>query len=88
MDATEQETTNAEQGTMNDAVAATLRGELAARRVQRKDLAEAAGIPGRTLARYLDGEREISINTLAKIARALDLTPAEVWVRAAERLGS
>lgn len=73
---------------MNDAVAATLRAEMAARRMQRKELAEGSGIPVRTLSRYLDGEREISINTLARVAPVLGLTAGEIWSKATAWLAS
>ncbi|MFJ4107942.1 helix-turn-helix domain-containing protein [Oerskovia enterophila] len=74
------------QGTMNDAVAATLRAEIAAQRLQLKDVAELAGIPDRTLNRYLKGERPINVNTLASLAAAVGLTSGEVWTKAAERM--
>jgi transcriptional regulator with XRE-family HTH domain len=53
----------------------------------RKDLAEASGVPIRTLKRYLDGEREIPLTELRSIARALGVSVASLIDCAEDRLG-
>lgn len=53
----------------------------------RKDLAEAAGVPMRSLKRYLDGEREIPLTELRSIARALGVSVIALIDRAEDRLG-
>lgn len=74
------------QGTMNDAVAAVLRAEIAAQQLEKKDVAAKAGIPSRTFGRYLTGESPISIDTLDTLAKILGLESGEVWTKAAERM--
>lgn len=53
----------------------------------RKDLAESADIPMRSLKRYLDGEREIPLTELRSIARALGVSVTALIDRAEDRLG-
>ena len=53
----------------------------------RKDLAESADIPMRSLKRYLDGEREIPLTELRSIARALGVSATALIDRAEDRLG-
>lgn len=48
------------------------------------DLAVAAGIEGTTLSSILSGKRIPSTDTLCKIAKALDVNPAVLWLTADE----
>lgn len=72
--------------TMNDAVAATIRAELAARQVQLKDIAPSISVSPRTLSRIVNGQAEIGITTLVELADALGMQANEIWSKAAERL--
>lgn len=72
---------------LNAALAATLNGERVACSMTFDDLAEAAGIPKRTLLRKISTtERHLNIEEVRRIAQALGLTVTEVMVRAEERL--
>lgn len=63
-----------EKNNLNTAVATQLRMELAKRKMTQKALAEKSGVPHRTIARYLSGERDMTLDTVDQIARALKLT--------------
>ncbi len=63
----------------------TLRAEMAARRITYRQLAERAGVPERTLARVLKPERDIKIDTLVALTKALGI-PLVVFIGQAEQL--
>ncbi|GAB3616039.1 hypothetical protein GCM10027416_05960 [Okibacterium endophyticum] len=69
-------------------VAAQLRAEAAAQNVPVVRLAQRAGINRETLDRWLKGERPLSVPTLYKVARALEIEPSLVVARAEERFAS
>lgn len=69
---------------LSAAVAATLSGERAAARMSYDDLAARSGIPARSLKRYLAGERDMKLDIVERISRALGLSLGEVF-DAAER---
>jgi len=71
----------------NDALAAEIDGEREAQRIKPGMLAELSGIPYRTLARYLNGEREITVTVLDKLAEALEVPGEELLSRAKARQG-
>jgi len=72
--------------TMNTAVAAVLRAEKAAQKLTYPTLVEATGIPAVSLKRYFAGDRDITVRVLSLIAQALNMTPGEIWAKAAERM--
>lgn len=72
--------------TMNAAIAAVLRAEKAAQKLTYPTLVEATGIPAVSLKRYFAGDRDITVRVLTLIALALNMTPGEIWSKAAERL--
>lgn len=72
---------------LNAAMAATLNGERVANGMTFDALAEATGIPKRTLLRKVSTvERHLNIEDVRRIAQAFGLTVAEVMVRAEDRL--
>lgn len=70
------------------AIAATLNGERAASGLTYDDLAEKAGIPKRSLMRYISpsANRDIPFGVLAKLSRALNISYAELFRRVELRL--
>lgn len=68
------------------AVAATVRGELAAQNVSGPEAARRTGIPYQTLRRYLDGSRDFPTPALYQIAQALNMSPETLVVRSLERM--
>jgi transcriptional regulator with XRE-family HTH domain len=71
---------------IEQAVAAVLRAERAAARVELAQIAEATGIGKRSLIRYLAGQRAMSVGQISDIASAIGLDFATVYRRAEERL--
>lgn len=71
---------------LNGAVVEVLRGERAARRLTLEEVAKAAEIPYRTLFRYFNAERAITMAILEPVALALGVTPAYVMEAAARRM--
>lgn len=67
------------------ALAAQLRAEVAVAKMTARDLARRSGIPERTLARLLSGERTIDVAQLDMLCRALDIPIATMWARASAR---
>lgn len=67
-------------------VAAVIRADLAVDRRTGKQLAEVAGVPYPTLARYLAGTREMPLSVLDQVAGHLRLSTASGVVAAAEQL--
>lgn len=63
-----------------------IRMEMAEREMTQKQLADAIGIERATLSRYLSRRLQMSVRTLGAIARALKMTPPELWNRAASRV--
>jgi len=72
--------------TMNTAVAAVLRAEKAAQKLTFPTLEATTGIPVVSLKRYFAGDRDITVRVLSLIAQALNMTPGEIWAKAAERM--
>jgi len=72
---------------LNAAVAATLKGELAASGLTFDQLALATGISKRTLLRQLSTvERDLSVASIAAIATTFNMTLSEVMEAAERRL--
>lgn len=59
--------------------------ESTARDWTRAELLRQADVSQSTYARYVSGEREMGVDTLIKIADALDLAPSVLLARAEER---
>jgi len=72
----------------NAAVAAEFRAERGAKQLTVEQLAEQSGLVPGTLLRYLNGKRAIPIPALYYIAKALDVPPREIVVRAEKREAS
>lgn len=70
---------------MNTAVSKALKAERAVADLTVRELAEKARLPERTLMRVLHGERDIKMNQIARLAKALDVPPHEI-IRHAERI--
>ncbi len=70
---------------MNRAMRAALRARRAALGLDIKDVAERAGIPERTMSRYLNGTSELYYSVLVQIAGAMSTT-VEQLARDAMRL--
>lgn len=71
---------------LNGAVATILRGSRSMAGLSIEDLAERSGIPYQSVRRYLAMERAIDMDVLNALAKAMDLTAAEVTQSALERL--
>ena len=71
---------------LNGAVVEVLRGERAAQRKTLEEVARDADIPYRTLFRYFNAERAITMSVLDPVARALGMRPDEVLGQASDRL--
>jgi transcriptional regulator with XRE-family HTH domain len=69
---------------LNGAVVRQLKAERAASGMTIEDLAKASGIPVRSLVRYLNFERAISLDMVDKLASGLGLSPATLLTRARE----
>lgn len=63
---------------MNEAVAKALSAERTIAGLTVRKLAEAAGIPERSLMRILQAERDIKVNQVELLAHALRLYPHEI----------
>ena len=68
------------------AMTAQIKAEIAARDWKQSELSKRSGIPTSSLSRYLNGEREMSLNVFADIAEALGLSILELVGRAQRRL--
>jgi DNA-binding Xre family transcriptional regulator len=64
------------RGALLLAVASELRAETARRRMSKHVLAERSGVPYATVQKSLTGNRMIDVEELAKICRALDVSPS------------
>ncbi len=71
---------------LNGALAAVLRGELAASDLRQQDLADRSGIPLISVSRYLNARRHIDVKALAALAEALGLSARELVEAAENRL--
>lgn len=67
------------------ALADQLRAELAVSKLTTRALAGRSGVPERTLARLLSGERTIDVAQLDLLCRALDIPLATMLSRASDR---
>lgn len=72
-------------GDINEATAATLRAELAVRKMSGRQLAELMHASPASIARLLSGERKIAVADVGKIAIALGMEPTELLTRSFER---
>lgn len=63
---------------VTDGTAAQVRATLAAKRVNRKQLAATTGISYRTLCRRLDGDGEFTLSELFEIAGAIGVRPSDL----------
>lgn len=73
-------------GDINEATAATLRAELAARKVSGRQLAARLNMSSASLARLISGERKIAVADVGRIAIALGMEPTELLTKSFERL--
>jgi len=64
--------------TLENAVGERIRTCREQREWLQRELAEAAGLPVRTLGRIERGEVDVRLSTLAKIAKALGMSPKEL----------
>lgn len=74
--------------TINGALAAELRAEIAAQQAKPADLAAAVGIPTSTLKRALRAERTITMDLLVALADALEVQAGTLLERARLRMQS
>lgn len=68
------------------AIADMLRAERAVQDITLDEMAERAGMPKITLHRYLKGQRDIPLKSLAQMCKALDVPIGVIIQRAEERL--
>jgi len=61
--------------TLADAVADEVRRRMSARGLSQNALARAAGMPPTLLHRAMNGDRQLTIDELDALARALEVTP-------------
>ncbi|MCR4735286.1 MAG: helix-turn-helix domain-containing protein [Treponema sp.] len=64
---------------MNESVRSKIEMLLRAKKMSQRDLAEKLGVTEVTVSRWLNGERDPSIETLNKIAQALDTTTSDLF---------
>ncbi len=77
---------NEPQG-LNWHVAEELRGESAAQRVTRREMAERSGLSLASVNRYLTGRGDIGVDSLDKMALVLGLTASQIIDAAVARQG-
>ena len=70
------------------ALAAQVRAEMGAARLSTRALARASGVPERTLARLISGERTIDVAQLDMLCRALDVPIPTMMERTYKRMES
>lgn len=63
-----------------------LQAERGAKRLTYKQLADASGLKEQTVMRYLTGKRDIPFPELVALSEALGLDPAELLIRASQRI--
>jgi transcriptional regulator with XRE-family HTH domain len=74
--------------TLAAAVADEVRRRMQAQRLSQNALARAAGMAPTLLHRAMNGERHLTINELAALARALDVTPEYLLRLARQRVAA
>lgn len=77
---------NTQDGLYNQAVADILRTRKEEMGITFDDLSTAADLPRATVARIIYGQREIRIHALRRIAKVLELDPADVLAEAEAKL--
>lgn len=75
-----------EDDIFEEALMKQIRMELAEREMTQQQLADAIGIERATLSRYLNRRLQMSVRTLTAIARALKMSPRDLWERAQSRV--
>ena len=65
---------------MNESVRNRIEMQLRLKKMSQKDLAERLGVTEVTVSRWLNGERDPSIETLNRIAEALDTTTSYFFI--------
>ena len=70
---------------MRIALAAEVRGELAAQGMRLEELEGRAGVEHTSMWRYLSAKRAMPLDTLVAIAEGLGLSPSELLQRAEQR---
>ena len=65
---------------MNESVRNRIEMQLRLKKMSQKDLAERLGVTEVTVSRWLSGERDPSIETLNRIAEALDTTTSYFFI--------
>lgn len=65
---------------MNESVRNRIEMQLRLKKMSQKDLAENLGVTEVTVSRWLNGERDPSIETLNRIAEALDTTTSYFFI--------
>ena len=65
---------------MNESVRNRIEMQLRLKKMSQKDLAERLGVTEVTVSRWLNGERDPSIETLNRIAEALDTTTSHFFI--------
>ena len=70
------------------AMAAQVRAEMGVARLTTRALAQKSGVPERTLARLISGERTLDVAQLDGICRALGVPMIDLFARAEERLAA
>ena len=65
---------------MNESVRNRIEMQLRLKKMNQKDLAERLGVTEVTVSRWLSGERDPSIETLNRIAEALDTTTSYFFI--------
>lgn len=71
----------------NQALSAHLRAEVARSGIPKGELAKAAGISDRTLARYLNANQTMSITTLRDICKVLGISAGDFLDAVEDSLG-
>lgn len=67
-------------------VMAAIRAEIAAQQRTASSVADDAGLKAQSVLRYLKGERDMPVSVLIDIAKALDVSPVEIFATAETRL--
>ncbi|WP_296091486.1 helix-turn-helix transcriptional regulator [uncultured Treponema sp.] len=65
---------------MNEAIRSRIEERLRAKKMTQRDLAENLNVTEVTVSRWLNGERDPSIETLNKIAKALDTSASYFFI--------
>lgn len=73
--------------TRNALLAAEIRAEKARQQISGRKLAQAIGKPETTVARYLRGETDMSIDDIEQFAQALNVTTVDLIARAYDSQG-